>query len=86
MAVEFKDYYKILGVARDADDKTIKSAYRKLALKHHPDRSPLHHLLQTVTNRRYIQGFATTGLLTVGGFMGFPNRTAPRCRGAVMIV
>jgi DnaJ-class molecular chaperone len=37
MAVEFKDYYKILGVARDADDKTIKSAYRKLARKHHPD-------------------------------------------------
>src|SRR6185369_15443155 len=37
MAVEFKDYYKILGVARDADDKTIKSAYRKLARKYHPD-------------------------------------------------
>jgi predicted MFS family arabinose efflux permease len=41
-------------------------------LKHHPDRSPLHHLVQTVTNRRYIQGFATTGLLTVGGFMLMP--------------
>ena len=41
-------------------------------LKHHPDRSPLHHLMQTVTNRRYIQGFATTGLLTVGGFMLMP--------------
>jgi len=41
-------------------------------LKHHPDRSPLHHLLQTITNRRYIQGFATTGLLTVGGFMLMP--------------
>jgi molecular chaperone DnaJ len=37
MAVEFKDYYKILGVARNADDKAIKSAYRKLARKHHPD-------------------------------------------------
>ena len=37
MAVEFKDYYKILGVDRKADDKTIKSAYRKLARKHHPD-------------------------------------------------
>jgi DnaJ-class molecular chaperone len=37
MAVEFKDYYKILGVDRSADDKTIKSAYRKLARKHHPD-------------------------------------------------
>jgi predicted MFS family arabinose efflux permease len=38
----------------------------------HPDRSPLHHLIQTVSNRRYLQGFATTGLLTVGGFMLMP--------------
>ena len=37
MAVEFKDYYRILGVERSADDKTIKSAYRKLARKYHPD-------------------------------------------------
>src|SRR5213078_4290094 len=37
MAVEFKDYYRILGVDRTADAKTIKSAYRKLARKHHPD-------------------------------------------------
>jgi DnaJ-class molecular chaperone len=37
MAVEYRDYYKILGVDRKADDKTIKSAYRKLARKYHPD-------------------------------------------------
>ena len=37
MAVEFKDYYRILGVDRSADEKVIKSAYRKLARKHHPD-------------------------------------------------
>lgn len=37
MAVEFKDYYKILGVERGADEKAIKSAYRKLARKYHPD-------------------------------------------------
>ncbi len=35
--MEFKDYYKILGVNEDADLKTIKTAYRKLARKHHPD-------------------------------------------------
>jgi DnaJ-class molecular chaperone len=35
-----KDYYKILGVARTADEKAIKSAYRKLAREHHPDVNP----------------------------------------------
>jgi predicted MFS family arabinose efflux permease len=45
-------------------------------LRHHPDRSPLHHLLTTVSNRFYLQGFATTGLLTVGGFMLMPFTSA----------
>lgn len=34
---EYKDYYKILGVPKTADDKAIKTAYRRLARKHHPD-------------------------------------------------
>ncbi len=37
MPVEFKDYYKILGVARDADQEAIRKAFRKLARQHHPD-------------------------------------------------
>ena len=33
-----KDYYKILNIAKDADENQIKKAYKKKALVHHPDR------------------------------------------------
>src|ERR1700741_4730854 len=35
-----RDYYETLGIARTASDAEVKAAFRKLAMKHHPDRNP----------------------------------------------
>ncbi len=40
MAVDYKDYYKVLGVQKDADEKEIRKAFRKLARQYHPDVNP----------------------------------------------
>ncbi|MDO9476878.1 MAG: DnaJ domain-containing protein, partial [Pseudohongiella sp.] len=35
-----RDYYEVLGVPRDATEADLKKAYRRVAMKHHPDRNP----------------------------------------------
>jgi len=41
--VSKRDYYEVLGISRDADEQQLKSAYRRLAMEHHPDRNPNNH-------------------------------------------
>lgn len=50
-----KDYYKVLGVARDADARQIKSAYRKMTREHHPDKAHSHGLSKEDAEKKMAQ-------------------------------
>ncbi len=79
-----RDYYDILGVSRDADSGTIKKAYRKLALKYHPDRNPgdqtaeekfkeaaeAYEVLSDEQKRARYDRFGHAGMGNGGGFSG----------------
>ena len=82
-----RDYYEVLGVARDTDEGALKSAYRKLALENHPDRNPddpaaeerfkeaseAYAVLSDADKRRAYDRFGFAGAGAGGGPGGFPD-------------
>uniref|UniRef100_A0A7V4N2M8 Chaperone protein DnaJ n=1 Tax=Thermodesulfobacterium geofontis TaxID=1295609 RepID=A0A7V4N2M8_9BACT len=82
----YKDYYTILGVPRDATQEEIKRAYRRLALKYHPDRNPgnkeaeekfkeiseAYEVLSDPEKRAIYDAYGYSGLRS-SGYRGFEN-------------
>ncbi|HBG0717248.1 molecular chaperone DnaJ [Clostridioides difficile] len=79
-----RDYYEVLGISKDAEAQEIKKAYRKLAMKYHPDRNPgdkeaeekfkeineAYEVLSDDTKRKTYDQFGHDGLNGQGGFGG----------------
>jgi molecular chaperone DnaJ len=80
-----RDYYEILGVSRDASSEELKKAYRRLAMKHHPDKNPgdqeaesafkeaaeAYAVLSDAEKRQRYDRFGRAGLGSQPGFSGF---------------
>lgn len=87
--MEERDFYKILGVSRDASDEEIKKSYRKIAMQHHPDRNPgnkdaeekfklaseAYEVLRDPEKRQIYDRYGIEGLKGTGftGFRGFED-------------
>lgn len=77
-----RDYYEVLGISRDADEAALKSAYRKLAMKYHPDRNQgdtaaeekfkesaeAYEVLKDQQKRQMYDQFGHAGMGQSGGF------------------
>jgi molecular chaperone DnaJ len=82
-----RDYYEVLGVDRSADETTIKTAYRKMAMQYHPDRNPgdteaeerfkeaaeAYEVLSHADKRQKYDRFGHEGLRNQGGGPGFSD-------------
>jgi molecular chaperone DnaJ len=80
-----RDYYEILGLERDASEDEIKKAYRRLAIKYHPDKNPgdknaeeafkeateAYEILKDPEKRQIYDRYGHDGLRGGGGFNGF---------------
>lgn len=80
-----RDYYEVLGIGRDASAQEIKSAYRRVALRYHPDRNPgdaeaedrfkeaaeAYSVLSDTDKRARYDRFGHQGVSGAGGFSGF---------------
>ncbi|HUR42289.1 MAG TPA: molecular chaperone DnaJ [Verrucomicrobiae bacterium] len=82
-----RDYYQVLGVTKDAADDELKKAYRRLAMKHHPDRNPgnaesealfkeaneAYEVLSDPQKREVYNQYGHEGLQRSGGGADFPG-------------
>jgi molecular chaperone DnaJ len=82
-----RDYYEVLGVSRNATEQEIKSAYRRLAVKHHPDKNPndaaaeekfkeaaeAYSVLSDQEQRRRYDRFGHAGVSSSAGTWGAPG-------------
>lgn len=94
-----KDYYEVLGINKDASADEIKKAYRKLALKYHPDKNPddasaensfkeaseAYETLSNSEKKQVYDQFGHDGPRNMGGFYRQPQRTGENIRLLVTI-
>ena len=90
MAQEKRDYYEVLGVSKTATDAEIKKAYRKLAMKYHPDYNPgdkdaeekfkeVNEANEVLSDPKKRQLYDQYGFAGVDPSLCSPERRRPRC-------